>query len=69
MSRKRGRPNKSGPDFAATVPLRIPGDMQEHVRKVSQKARLSDADIMRLAIERGLGAVEQMFETPTKQVA
>lgn len=37
--------------------------MQKQIRQLSQKSRLSDADIMRLAIERGLDKVERMFET------
>lgn len=40
--------------------------MHKQVRKVAEKSGLSDAAIMRLAIERGITAVEKMFE-PEKQ--
>jgi predicted DNA-binding protein len=58
MSRKRSKI----PADAIVVPLRVPGDMQKKIRNLSEKSRLSDADIMRLAIERGLGRVEEMFQ-------
>lgn len=58
MSNKRSKNPDSMP-----VALRIPKDMAKKVRIVSDKSRLSDADVMRLAIERGLGQVEKMFET------
>jgi hypothetical protein len=43
--------------------------METAIRRLSQKARLSDADIMRMAIDRGIAAVERMFEEPEKQAA
>jgi predicted DNA-binding protein len=64
MSKKRSKT----PD-AIVVPLRVPPDMQKQIRGLSEKARLSDADIMRLAIERGIGAVERMFEPQSEQAA
>ena len=68
MNKKRGRPRgRSG--FARTVPLRIRQDMEQAVRELALKSRLSDADIMRMAIERGLGAVERMFAEPEKEAA
>jgi predicted transcriptional regulator len=51
------------------VPLRVPEDVRRRVRDVAEKSRLSDADIMRLAIDRGIAVVEKMFERPTKQAA
>jgi predicted DNA-binding protein len=63
MSKKR---SKSG---SMTVPLIVPEDMRAKVRSLSQKSRLSDADIMRMAIDRGLGSVEKMFETPDSVAA
>lgn len=63
MSKKRSKSTN------APVPLRVPPDMQSKIRALSQKTTLSDADIMRLAIERGLGAVEKMFEQPTTVAA
>ena len=59
--------NKALP--SVVLPLRVPADMGKQIRTLSDKSRLSDADIMRLAIERGMGAVEKMFETSTKQAA
>jgi predicted DNA-binding protein len=64
MSKKR---NKSA--GSVVQPLRVPADMQKQIRTLSEKARLSDADIMRLAIERGLGQVEKMFAPQTEQAA
>lgn len=51
------------------VPLKVPEDMRKRVRALAEGARLSDADIMRLSIERGIAAVEQMFETHNQQKA
>ena len=65
MSRK----NRSKTPDSVIVPLRVPPDMQKQIRTLSDKARLSDADIMRLAIERGMTAVEKMFERPAEQAA
>ena len=64
MSRKRSKT----PD-AVVVPLRVPPDMQKQIRTISDRSRLSDADIMRLAIERGIGQVEKMFEVPVSNAA
>lgn len=50
------------------VPLRVPVEMQKRIRFLAAKNHLSDADIMRLAIERGFDAVERMLE-PQKQAA
>jgi predicted DNA-binding protein len=51
------------------VPLRVPKEMREKIRSLAEKSHLSDADIMRMAIERGLGALDQFFTTPEKQAA
>jgi predicted DNA-binding protein len=64
MSKKR---SKEG--AVTTVPLRVPEDMQSKIRGLATKSRLSDADIMRLAIERGIGQVEKMFEPAETQAA
>lgn len=53
----------------SVIPIRVPNDMKQDIERVSQKARLSEADIMRLAIERGIGAVEKMFAKPQEQAA
>lgn len=60
---------KNKPAGQQIVPLRVPEDMRLKIRKVSDQARLSDADIMRLAIERGLDAVERMFEAQPRKAA
>ena len=44
------------------VPLRVPAEMGKRIKAIAQKNHLSEADIMRLAIERGFVAVEKMFE-------
>lgn len=49
---------------AATIPIRLPGDIRAKVKALSKKSRLSDNDIMRMALERGLTAVEKMFDEP-----
>lgn len=56
MSKKRSK--TAG---AVVLPLRVPKDVADRVRKCSDQARLADADILRMAIERGLGSVEKMF--------
>jgi hypothetical protein len=50
----------------AVIPFRMPEDMQKAVRKVATQARLSDADIMRMALDRGLPVLEKMFEHDKK---
>ena len=50
---------------SAVIPVRMPEDMQKQIRTLSDRARLSAADIMRLAIERGMAAVEKMFSFPS----
>lgn len=64
MSKKRSKMTGT-----VVMPLRVPGDLQKQIRTLSDKARLSDADIMRLAMERGMSAVEQMFAPAEKQAA
>lgn len=53
---------KTSKTEVVVVPLRVPSDMQKRIRTLSDKSRLSDADIMRMAIDRGIHAVERMFE-------
>jgi len=57
------------PAGSAIIPLNVPGDMRKRIRVASDKARLSDADIMRLAIDRGIGLVEKMFHREEEQAA
>lgn len=56
----------SGPQI---VPLRLPEDMRIKVRELSKKSRLSDADIMRMAIDRGLGSLETLLTIPAAKAA
>lgn len=64
MSRKRSKTKD-----AVVMPLRVPQDMQKQIRTLSDRARLSDADIMRMAIDRGLAAVEKIFAKSEEQAA
>jgi predicted DNA-binding protein len=64
MSRKRIKT-----EGALVIPLRVPVDMHARIRKLSDQARLSDADIMRMSIERGITRVEEMFRKPETQAA
>lgn len=50
------------------MPLLVPEDMDKSLDRLADKTGLTKAAIMRLAIERGLSAVEKMFE-PEKQAA
>jgi len=60
MSKKRSK--MAG--MAMIVPLRVPADLRARVKVVKENSRLSEADIMRLSIDRGLGQVEEMFSKP-----
>jgi predicted DNA-binding protein len=51
------------------IPLNIPPEMRAKLDALKKKSGLSQADIIRLSIERGLGAVERMFEATDKQAA
>ena len=61
--------NRSKTAGSLVVPLRVRVEMRKDIRRISDKAQLCDSDIMRLAIERGLGQVEAMFERSDKQAA
>lgn len=63
------RRNTKSTGKSLIVPLRVPEDMQDKIRSLSGRARLSDADIMRMAIDRGLNAVEKMFEPEETKAA
>lgn len=64
MSRKNRVKDVSGP-----IPLRLPEDMKIRAAEIAQKSGLSLADILRLSIERGVPAVEKMFEKPVDAAA
>jgi len=61
--------NKNKPAKNQIVPLRVPGELAGKIRTISKKAGLSDAAVMRLAMERGLDRVEAMFEPAAKAAA
>jgi len=63
-SRKQSKTTKT-----VVIPLRLPRDMHQQIRTLSAKTNLTDAAIMRLAIERGLANVETMFAKPTTKAA
>jgi predicted DNA-binding protein len=43
------------------IPLKVPADIHARIRKLACSSALSDADVMRQAIERGLPQVESFF--------
>jgi hypothetical protein len=51
------------------IPLKMPPELQTNIRKVAAEHGLSDQDIMRLAIKRGLPVIEKMFASSTKVAA
>ena len=51
------------------VPLRLTREMDNEIQRVATAASLSKADIMRLAMERGIEAVEKMFKIQPKKAA
>jgi hypothetical protein len=53
----------------AVIPLRVPVDMQDSVRRVAESEGLSEADIMRMAISRGLPVLEKLFSKSQKTAA
>lgn len=61
MSKKRSKD--------MVVPLRVPEEIRTRVKEAAALSKLSEADIMRLSIERGIAAVEKMFEAPETQAA
>jgi len=64
--------SKKSKKGSGPIPLLVPDDMRSKVRTLAEKSGLTDAAIMRLAIERGLGSVERMFEPdpePVKKAA
>ena len=68
MSR-RNHKHPPKPGMSHPIPLKVPLDMQAAIKRVAHASTLSEADIMRLAIERGLAVVEKMFEKPAAQAA
>jgi predicted DNA-binding protein len=54
--------------ITVTIPVRMPEDLQQRIKGLTKKTRSSDADVMRQALDRGLGVMEKMFDEP-KSVA
>jgi predicted DNA-binding protein len=61
--------SKKKKKLSSPVPLRLPDDMQAQIRKLSERTSLSDQDIMRMALDRGLGMVEKLFEQVATKAA
>lgn len=51
------------------VPVNLPPDMRKQVAELKERTGLTAQAIMRLAIERGIGQVEKMFEPQTEKAA
>ena len=51
------------------VPFKVPEDMKGDVAGLAERTNLSEADIMRLAIGKGLPLLEKMFGEPVKKAA
>lgn len=64
MSKKRSKT-----EGTVVQPLRVPLDMHKRIRVLADRQRLSDADVMRMAIDRGITLVEEMFQHGEKQAA
>jgi len=51
------------------IPLRVPQAMKTRIVRAAKELGLGNSDIMRLSIERGIGAVEEMFRKQQKKAA
>jgi predicted DNA-binding protein len=65
MSIKRSSKTGGG----VVIPLRIPKPVHTRIRDISEKVHLSNADVMRMAIERGLGSIDKMFREHAEKAA
>ena len=62
MSDKRKQATKK----RTAVLLNMPPELKSDIRRVAQQVELSEADVMRLAMRRGLERVELMFAQESK---
>ena len=57
---------KQAKQKSVVIPVRVPADMQLQIRSIAEQSTLSDADVFRMAVVRGLPALEKMFSLPKK---
>jgi predicted DNA-binding protein len=67
MSKMKQKNKQNDP--TEVVPLRIPDELSDRVRRVASQEGLSNADVMRMAILRGLPVLEKLLAKPDKQAA
>lgn len=65
MSKKAAK-NKA---TEAVIPIRIPADLKNRVENVAAHSRLTQAEVTRQAIARGIGELEAFFVKPAKVAA
>lgn len=51
------------------VLLNMPADMKADVERLAKEAELSESDVMRMALRRGIERLEEMFSKPTEKAA
>lgn len=51
------------------IPIRLPGQIHEEVRRVAEKTNLSQQDTLRMAIERGLPLLEKVMSLSAEEIA
>jgi hypothetical protein len=63
-------PRKSPETKPIVVPLKMPPQLKADIERVTKKSRhLTEQAVMKLALEKGLDAVEKMFAKPEEQAA
>jgi len=63
---KNNRPKQSA---KTVVPIRLPEDMGAKVKTLSRENHLSEQDILRMALDRGLPVLEKLLLQPDKAAA
>ena len=66
MSERRSRKSK---EPGVNVPIRMPAELEAKIDAAAEKVKLSKADTMRLAIERGLDVLIAQLTTPPATTA
>lgn len=51
------------------IPIRVPEDLRKRVRQVAIKGHTNDSHVLKLSIERGIAAVDKMFDMPVETAA
>ena len=54
--------NKTKPKPSTMIPVNVPEDLHSRIITCAASSRLSQQDIMRMAIDRGLAQVEKLFQ-------